>query len=149
MQLSEHFTLDELTASATAQARGIDNTPNGEEMAHLQDLCRLLLEPARQLLGGALYINSGFRCPALNTLVGGVINSAHLDGRAADVTSSTTTTAAAFQRLAVSDLPFDQLIHEHNERGNTWIHLALAPEGQAPRRQVLTLTQRPPRVALG
>ena len=84
MQLSKNFSLAELTHSNTAVARGIDNTPDAGELANLKELARRL-QIMRDKLGKPLSITSGFRGPKLNRAVGGVSNSQHLYGRAADI----------------------------------------------------------------
>lgn len=133
MQLSENFTLEEMTRSQTALRQGIDNTPTATQITRLTVLCETLLEPARKLLGVPLHIDSGFRCPALNTAVGGASTSAHLDGRAADIVPIGLTLQEAFDTLRKSDLPYDQIITECN----AWIHIAIAANGTRPRRQML------------
>lgn len=138
MQLSSHFTLEELTRSQTALRTGIDNTPTPTQIGQLQRLCETLLEPVRDLLGVPLHIDSGFRCPTLNAAVGGASNSAHLDGRAADIVPETLTLPNAFDAIRASDLPFDQLIIECN----AWIHIAVAADGN-PRRECLTASGGP------
>src|SRR5262249_38545639 len=76
--LSPHFTLAELTYSDTANARGIDNTPDGDATEQLTDLCNETLEKIRALCGGnPVIVSSGYRCPQLNSAVGGASNSAH------------------------------------------------------------------------
>lgn len=134
-QLSAHFTLEELIFSSTALRHGLDNTPNAEQQANLERLCETLLEPARTLLGNApFHIDSGFRCPELNALVHGVPTSAHKDGRAADVIPQGLDLQLCFDELRASALPYDQIIFECE----SWIHLAVAPEGETPRREALT-----------
>ena len=96
-KLSDHFTLDEMTYSATAKANRISNIPVGTHKKVLQHTCIYLLEPLRALLndkykeyGGkrvkcvSLRITSGYRGPALNKAVGGVSTSEHCLGQAAD-----------------------------------------------------------------
>lgn len=135
MQVTAHFTLEELVFSSTAARHGLGNTPDEAEVANLQRLCEVLLEPARALLGGQpFHIDSGFRCRELNALVKGKSNSAHLDGRAADIIPQGLDLREAFDRLRASDLPFDQIIFECA----AWIHLAVARPGETPRRQALT-----------
>jgi uncharacterized protein YcbK (DUF882 family) len=84
MQLSKNFSLAELTHSNTAVARGIDNTPGPEALANLKELARRL-QIMRDKLGKPMSITSCFRGPKLNRAVGGVPNSQHLYGRAADI----------------------------------------------------------------
>jgi hypothetical protein len=137
--LSPNFDLDKMVVSQTASRLGIDNTPSPEIISDLSVLCLTLLEPARALLGVPFHINSGYRCPALNQAVGGARTSAHLDGRAADCVPEGLDLEAAFDTLRKSDLPYDQIIFECRE----WIHLGMAKDGVAPRRQALTATGGP------
>lgn len=134
MQLTPHFTLEELTFSSTAARHGLDNTPSESQVANLQRLCEVLLEPARALLGDQpFHIDSGFRCRELNALVRGVPTSAHLDGRAADIIPQGLDLQVCFDELRKSDLPYDQIIFECH----AWIHLAVARDGETPRREAL------------
>lgn len=135
MQLSPHFSLQEMTASQVAKRHGYDNTPNAGEIRHLERLCLTLLEPMREALGVPLHINSGYRSPTVNLAVGGKTASAHLDGRAADFVPAGIGVEDAFTQLAALDLPWDQLILEYG----SWIHAAIARDGVEPRRQVLVL----------
>ena len=128
MDLSPHFTLAELTRTDT----GLPNVPNAEERANLARLAAELLEPLRAMAGCPLRINSGYRSAAVNAKVGGVPASAHRDGRAADLRPVEGTCGELFERARRSGLPFDQLILEP-----TWLHIAIARDGQEPRRQVL------------
>lgn len=66
----KHFTLDELTRSATARRLGIDNTPTRQAAVNLERLVDNLLDPLREAYGAPIYVNSGYRCPALNRAVG-------------------------------------------------------------------------------
>ena len=135
MNLTPNFTLEELTFSSTALRHNLDNSPPPDKLTNLQRLCESLLEPARTLLGGHPFqVDSGFRCPELNALVHGVQNSAHKDGRAADVIPQDLDLRLCFDELRKSDLPYDQIIFECE----AWIHLAVAPNGETPRRQALT-----------
>ena len=138
MQLSEHFTLEGLSFSETALRRGFDNTPNAGETHYLQRLCDEILEPVWAQYG-SLHVNSGFRSLVVNQVVGGATNSAHLDGRAADVVPQHLSLQEAFDAIRGSALPFDQIIFECN----AWIHLAIARDGVEPRRQALRATGGP------
>lgn len=139
MQLSQHFTLAELTFSQVALRQGFDNTPNTGQLSNLIELCEKLLEPARLLLGVPLHSDSGFRAPVVNEIVGGALGSAHLDGRADDIVPIGMPLRQAFEKLRASALPYDQLIIECN----AWLHLAIAPSGTAPRREALVATGQP------
>jgi len=136
MQLSQHFSLEELTFSQVAARTGIDNTPSDEVVANLTRLCNLLLEPARAMLEVPVHVDSGYRSTVVNAAVGGARDSAHMSGRAADTVFLGIPLEEAFDKLRASDLPFDQIIFECR----AWIHLAIAPEGVQPRREALTAT---------
>jgi len=135
LELSPHFSLEELVHSDVAVRRGLDNAPNPGEVENLRRLCETLLEPTRWLLGVPLRVNSGFRSPAVNAAVGGKPNSAHLDGRACDFVPVGMDLGEAFAAIRQSSLPYDQVILEFN----AWIHLAVARPGVDPRRQALVL----------
>jgi len=138
--LSPHFTLAEMTRSDTATARGIDNTPNEQETVNLSKVCETM-EEIRSLLGDKpITITSAFRSEALNKAVGGVPNSAHRLGLAADFVcpSFGTPTQICNHLLGrVSSLDLDQLINEKTG-GGEWVHIGLSL-GE-PRYQALTIT---------
>ncbi len=130
----KHFTIAELSASATARRLGIDNTPPAAVVANLNKLVDHVLDPLREAWGGPITVNSGYRCPELNRAVGGVANSQHLTGLAADITVGSPAENRRLWRLATGrKLPFDQLI---DERDMAWIHISWAPK---PRGQTLRL----------
>lgn len=133
---SEHFTKLEMRASDTAARKGIDNTPPPEVEADLRVLCAGYLEPLRARFG-PVRITSGFRCPELNAEIGGSSSSAHMDGRAADLQplQAGVTLRHVTDWIVASWLPFDQVIFEYGG----WVHLGIAREGQAPRRQALMI----------
>ena len=82
MRLSKNFTLAELTATSH---RKLQDTPTLEVIQNLQHLCIHVLQPLRDTIGAPVYINSGYRSKRLNAKVGGVTNSRHLLGKAADI----------------------------------------------------------------
>lgn len=137
MNLTPHFTLEELVYSEIALRQGIPNVPTVNQVNNLRRLCEDLLEPARSILGVPFHINSGFRSPKLNAAVGGVHTSAHLAGLAADFVPIGLDLRTAFDILrARAELQFDQVIFECS----AWIHLAAPSDGLAPRRQMLAAT---------
>ena len=85
MKLSKNFSLEELVFSITANNHGINNTPSQEATANLKRLAVEVLQPIRDAWGAPVKISSGYRCPKLNTAVGGVKNSQHITGQAADI----------------------------------------------------------------
>lgn len=129
IQLTEHFKLSEFTRSATASARGIPNVPNEEQVANLKALCVNVLEPLRQWYGKPIVIGSGYRCPALNKAVGGVSNSQHMKGEAADLHLPSMEIGNSWIRHLLEFGHFDQLIKEHDVSGHTWIHVSFKRAG--------------------
>lgn len=81
----KHFTMQELASSATAERKGIDNTPDQKAAAALTVLVANVLDPLRDAWGKPIVVNSGYRCPKLNRAVGGVARSQHTKGEAADI----------------------------------------------------------------
>lgn len=119
----KHFTVKELTHSDTAKARNIDNTPSVEVRENLEQLITNLLDPIREIWGKPLIVNSGYRCTQLNNAVGGVSNSNHLKGEAADITTgSKQDNLKLYEMVKASNLVFDELIDEKN---GSWLHVAL------------------------
>lgn len=134
---SPHFTLAELTRSRTAVKYGIPNEPNGEQLDNLQALCDNVLEPARVVWDEPIEVTSAFRSPEVNRRVGGVQNSQHLLGQAADIrVRSPMETKLLGETIIRMRLPFDQLIFEgesHDETSCGWLHVSYRPN---PRREV-------------
>lgn len=139
MNLSPHFTLDELTVSQTAARLGLSNAPPAAVVAELRRLAEAILQPLRNHLGRPIVVSSGYRSPAVNAAVGGALASAHMSGRAADITVPGLTPLEVCQRIRVLGLPFDQLIHEFG----AWCHVAIAPPAATPRRELLTAIRGP------
>lgn len=135
-----HFTIEEMYASATAKAKGIDNKPNVQQMINLVYLCAYVLEPLRVAMNEPIKIGSGFRCQKLNKAVGGVYNSQHLKGQAADLCIDGDIEKGRRWFNYIKDhLPFDQLIMEHNSKGSYWVHVSFVyPDFGKNRRQVIT-----------
>lgn len=117
MKLTKNFSLEEFTLSATAQKAGIENEPNPIQIKRLRELCEDVLQPLRDALGKPLTITSGYRCPELNRLVGGVEISEHQDGTAADIWCENLEWAFGWIQ---EHCEFNQLIWEHGR----WIHIS-------------------------
>ena len=129
---SPNFSMDELTHSDTAARHGIDNTPNEDEKDNLYKLA-MELENVRKLLNNKpIYVSSGYRCLALNELLGSKRTSAHIRGLAVDFTCRQfgTPNEIVFA-LINSDIPYDQVILEFNQ----WVHLSFCEDEKTPRRQ--------------
>lgn len=139
MQLSEHFSLAELTSSDYAERHGINNTPTDADV--LENLHTLAngLERVRAALGKPIFINSGYRSPKLNTAIGGSKSSKHMVGLAADIRVAGMTPREVCMELStrMDELDIDQLIFE-----GTWSHISFAEVDQTPRHEVLTAVFR-------
>jgi zinc D-Ala-D-Ala carboxypeptidase len=124
MNLSPHFTLDELTHSDTAKREGIPNRPDAGGVAALTALCNTILEPLRAAVGGAIKVNSGYRGPQLNARIGGAGKSQHLVGEAADIQAPAVSVLRLFKTILQLGLPFDQVIYEAKNATTMWVHVS-------------------------
>ena len=132
MQLSANFSLAQLSASETALARGINNTPPPDIVENLRRLAAGL-EQAQAVLGYSLDVSSGYRSPELNAAIGGAEKSQHCLGFAADfVCPEFGTPLEIAAALRDSGIRFDQCILEFGR----WVHLSFSPE---PRGRLLTI----------
>jgi hypothetical protein len=138
-QVTMHFTVDELCASATAKEKGINNKPDIQQTINLVYLAAYVLEPLRIAMGEPIKISSGFRCQALNKAVGGVANSQHCKGQAADLCiDGDLEKGKRWFNYIRQHLPFDQLIWEHDRKGVYWVHVSYVyPDLGKNRRQVI------------
>lgn len=128
----QYFTISELTRSAKAQANHIDNTPSAEIRAKLEALIVNCLDPIRRIYGRPIIVSSGYRCKQLNELVGGVANSQHTKGEAADLVPASGGSLAGIVRAAVQFGNFDQLILEQ-AGGSKWVHVSWRSSGNRHR----------------
>ena len=126
MNLSPHFTLDELLASNTATANHIAEqfAPPQNIIDNLTKLCDNVLEGVRDITGGAINVSSGYRSPALNAKVGGEPTSQHLKGEAADITCPTLSVDELYAEIKQGLVHFDELIIEHDSAGHRWVHIS-------------------------
>lgn len=131
--ISDHFYMGEFIYSAVAVERGLDNMPPPEAQKAIRNLVIKLLEPLREYAGYAtgMHISSGYRSEELNRLVGGVADSQHLTGEAADI--YTFGSCRLLDALQDSRLNFDQAIY-YRRRG--FLHLSLKMKDKN-RRQVI------------
>ena len=135
-QLTEHFTLEELTHT---DHREFSNEPNESETANLKRLAGFL-EQIKALLGGKpIMVNSAFRSKAVNDAVGSKDSSQHRVGCAADLRVPGMTPNEVVQAIIGSGLPFDQVIREFDR----WTHISVpnTPE-MTPRRQALIIDKQ-------
>ena len=133
MNLTEHFTLEELTHT---DHREFDNTPNDAEIANLTRLAEFL-EQVKIVFGGKpVMINSAFRSKQVNDSVGSKDSSQHRVGCAADIRVPSMTPDQIVQTLIASNLPYDQIIREFN----SWTHISIPNDANGtPRKQALII----------
>ena len=118
MQLSEHFSLEELTVTSH---REFDNTPNDDEIANLTRLAEFL-ESVKTVLGGKpVMINSAFRSKQVNDSVGSKDTSQHRVGCAADIRIPGMTPNQVIQTIMASGIAYDQIIREFD----SWTHISI------------------------
>lgn len=124
MKLTENFTFEEMIDSATAKAKGINNTPNQKETENITKLCETILQPIRNKYGKPITVTSGFRCEKLNKAVGGVPTSQHRFGEAADIicASNKQLWNVITEMIRRKEITVGQLI---NEKNLSWIHISL------------------------
>lgn len=133
MNLSEHFTLDELTHT---DHREFDNVPNESELANLKRLAAFL-ETVKSAIGGKpIIVNSAFRCKEVNDAVGSSDKSQHRVGCAADIRVPQMSPDEVVKAIIAAGLPFDQVIREFDR----WTHVSIPNTADAkPRGQKLII----------
>ena len=139
-QISKNFTLEELRDSATAKNLGIINAPGVGEVCAMCALVHQVLQPLRDAMGEPIKIGSGYRCTKLNKAVGGVSNSQHLTGQAADLCiDGDIQKGRKWFEYIRKHLPFDQLIWEKNPKtGSCWVHVSFVhPDFGKNRKKVI------------
>jgi putative chitinase len=140
MNLSEHFTLDELTHT---DHRELNNEPNASEMANLTRLAAFL-EQVKTVLGGKpIMVNSAFRSKAVNDAVGSKDTSQHRIGCAADIRVPGMTPDEVVKAVIAAGLGYDQVIREFDR----WTHISIPnTAGAKPRKQALIIDRTGTRV---
>lgn len=136
MNLSEHFTLEELTHT---DHRELDNTPNDAELTNLTRLAEFLEEVKTVLGGKPIMVNSAFRSKAVNDAVGSKDTSQHRVGCAADIRVPGLTPDEVVKTVIASGLNYDQVIREFDR----WTHISIPnEEGRVPRKQALIIDKQ-------
>ena len=135
MKRIKYFKLSEFINSATAKRLSIDNMPTFEVVDNLNRLADYL-DGIRENLGVPILVSSGYRCPLLNKAVGGVSNSQHLKGLAADLLCADMSKLEAVLRETGG---FDQLIKEHRKGfpNSFWYHVSVCTRNSKPRNQII------------
>jgi hypothetical protein len=133
MNLTEHFTLEELTHT---DHREYDNTPNDSELENLKRLAEFLEEVKAALGGRPIMVNSAFRCKQVNDAVGSRDTSQHRVGCAVDFRVPKLTPDEVVKIIISAGLPYDQVIREFDR----WTHVSIPnKEGDKPRNQALII----------
>jgi hypothetical protein len=139
MNLTPHFTLDELTASETAERNGWDNSPNEQELENLKRLADFL-EQVKVVMGGKpIMISSGLRTKKVNDAVGSKDTSQHRLGCAADFKVPGVTPDEVCRKIIASGIGYDQIIREFDR----WVHISVPSSvDTAPRKQALIIDNK-------
>lgn len=119
---SDFFTLEEFTRSSTAKKLKIDNTPSDEVIRNIEYGVQMVLDPLRRILQTPITITSGYRCSALNKAVGGVSNSWHTKGNAADIRVKNEEEAKAIFQVLKTLPSVDTVLFEHSAN-SIWMHV--------------------------
>jgi uncharacterized protein YcbK (DUF882 family) len=140
MNLTEHFTLEELTHT---DHRELENTPNEQELANLKRLAEFL-ERVKTVLGGKpIMVNSAFRSKAVNDAVGSKDTSQHRVGCAADLRVPSMTPDEVVKAIIASGIGYDQVIREFDR----WTHISIPNKlFDSPRKQALIIDKQGTRV---
>lgn len=134
--MSKYFSLSEMTHSDTAIRLGIPNDPNTDQLMYLEQLMEYL-DGVREEFANPIIVRSALRVPKLNKAVGGVANSQHALGQAADIVPHDRKLLKKLLHIIWDRGGFDQLIWEHPEGRSEWIHVSIAGKNKQPRGQVL------------
>ena len=117
----KYFTFNELCESGTAKTHNIENTPNEQIKINLRNLVDNCLDIVRDKYGKPITVSSGYRCPALNKVVGGAETSQHTKGQAADLKGKTRQENEIIFNIIKQLGCYDQLINEYNF---SWVHVS-------------------------
>jgi hypothetical protein len=125
-KISDNISLKEAVRSNTAERMGINNMPDNETLVTMQITAQHVFEPVRNHFNEPIYISSFYRCPELNTAIGGSAKSQHCLGEAIDIDDVySKATNADFFNYIKDHLEFDQLIWEFGDDTNpAWVHVS-------------------------
>ena len=147
-KVTENFWFSELIQSDTALKLGIDNTPTKDLKINLENSCKYLFQPTRDILGKPVLASSVFRCDKLNAAIGGASRngkqtSAHCYGYAMDFKcpsfgDSFKIASYLVEQYEIKKIKFDQIICEYPGTPGSWVHIAWKSPSGAQRGQILT-----------
>lgn len=152
-KFTANFSLQELTDSATARARGIYNVPDEAGIERLRQLCQHVLQPVRDHFGVPVQVNSGFRSPALNAVIKGASKtSQHTKCEAADY-EITGMDNHDLANWVADNLEYDQIILEYHgddsaDPNDGWVHTSYVAPPRKNRRQKLTIDKKGTRAGI-
>lgn len=132
---TKYFKVSEILRSNTAKKHNIDNTPTDETIIDNLNYTLNRLNEIREQYGKPIYINSGYRCDALNVLVGGVKDSKHRLGLAVDLRWDTD-----LIDFLIENCSFDKLIREKAGKSK-WIHLQFCRNIYKERRLLFNISK--------
>ena len=138
-KISKHVSWKEGTYSRTGDRRGLDNTPNKDQIKCMKEIAENLFEPLREWVGGPIKINSMFRGEPVNTAIGGSKYSQHMKGQAMDIDDTFGHKTNAEMYYYIKDnLDFDQMVWEFGtDKNPNWIHISYVTH--RPNRKKLTV----------
>lgn len=140
MNISTHFTLEEMINSPTAKEKGINNMPGPAVLVNLTNVAQSILEPVRAHFGKPIKINSGYRSPELNTAIGGSATSQHCTGEAVDFEIEGISNKEVAEWVT-NNLKYDQCILEFwvsSEGPNSgWVHVSLKKNGMNRKQKLI------------
>lgn len=142
MQLTNNFSLAEMTKSETALRHGLPNDPTPEVIQNLKLLCEKVLQPIREHYGTSIRVNSGYRAPEVNAAVGGSKTSDHCKGQAADIEIAGIPNAELAEYIN-KNFEFTQVILEFYTQGipdSGWVHVSYDPANL--KKQALTAVKK-------
>jgi zinc D-Ala-D-Ala carboxypeptidase len=138
MNLTEHFTLEELIYSDIAKRHNLDNNPDKLVISNLTRLAKLL-EDVRALFNKPIRINSAYRSITVNSLLGSKPNSQHCIGCAADIHINGYTPDQIVKKIIASNIQYDQIIREFD----SWVHISVTNgEGYVARKNALIIDKQ-------
>lgn len=131
MNISEHITYREATASQTAIRLGIENIPSGEQVEAMKIVAEKCFEPARKWWNKPIAVSSFFRSQKLNSEIGGSKTSQHCKGEAIDMDAGSNADNKLLYEWCKENLLFDQLIWEYGDStGPAWVHISFTAKNR-------------------
>lgn len=124
MQLTPHFTIEEIAGTSNEQYKKLNLLKAQEQMGKMYMLAGFA-ERVREIIGKPMIITSGYRCPELNKAIGGALTSQHIFCEAIDFVVKGLRPEDIFNKIVTSDLKYNQIIIERNKSGSQWVHISI------------------------